>query len=404
MSSALPSFISEANAAERDHILIGRPIPKTGPIAAFAEASPWLDNRVLAEINKDGGIYIKEYGKKVPMKVKLVDTESNPTKAAEVGSRLIVRDKIDMMYVSSTPATVNPVAGVCERYKVPSVSTMMPVEMFLHGGPYHWAFDASLSVRDIMASYLDSWTQVQTNKTVGLLAANDSDGIAWAEGAQKVLEPIGYKVIDLGRFPGGTMDFSTFISGWKREKVEILFANLAPPDFIRAWRQCYNQGFMPKVCGIGRALLFPSVVEALGSDIGLGTSTEVLWHPAYPYKSSLTGYRGDVLTSAYEKELGKQWTQPIGAFYSGWEVVADVFRRAQSIDKEIIRKALADTDLDTINGNVKFNEKNVAVLPSGLIQWVKGSKHKFDCKIVANGNHKNIITQSKLRTLEELRM
>jgi hypothetical protein len=83
--------------------------------------------------------------------------------------------------------------------------------------------------------------------------------------------------------------------------------------------------------------------------------------------------------------------------------VADVFRRAQSIDKEVLRKALADTNLDSICGHVKFKEKNIAVMPSGLIQWVKGSQYPFDCRIVANGNHKVIKTQSKLLTLQEIR-
>jgi len=378
-------------------------VPKTGPIAAFAESTPWLDDRALAEINRDGGIYIKEYSKKVPVKVKILDTESNPTKAAEIGSRLIVKDKIDMMYVSSTPATVNPVAGVCERYGVPSISSMMPVEMFLQGGPYHWAFDASSSVPDIVVAYLDSWTQVDTNKTVGLLAANDADGISWAEGAQHVLDPAGYKVVDLGRFPGGIMDFSTFINGWKKEKVEILFANLEPPDFIRAWRQCYREGFIPKICAIGRAVLFPSVVEALGDDIGVGTSTEVLWHPTYPFKSSLTGYSGWDLANAYKQASGKQWTQPIGGFYLGWEIVADVLKRAQSIDKETIRKAIMNTDLDTIGGHIKFNDKNIAVTPVGLIQWIKGKKFPFDSVIVSGGNYKSIVPQAKLLTIQELR-
>jgi branched-chain amino acid transport system substrate-binding protein len=164
LSLTLPKVVKSARAASKDHILVGRPVPKTGPIAAFAESSPWLDDRAVAEINKDGGIYIKEYGKKLPVKVKMLDTESNPTKAAEIGSRLILKDKIDIMYVSSTPATVNPVAGVCERYKMPSISTMMPVEMFLHGGPYHWAFDASCSVPDMVAAYLAGNRLRQTKK------------------------------------------------------------------------------------------------------------------------------------------------------------------------------------------------------------------------------------------------
>ncbi len=402
-SSAVPSFLKPARAAEKDHILIGRPLPMTGPIAAFTESSPWLDNRALDEINKDGGIFIKEFGKKLPVRVKILDTESNPSKAAELGSRLIAREKVDLMYVSCTPATVNPVAGVCERYGVPSISTMMPVEMFLQAGTYHWAFDASSSVKDMVAAYLDSWMQVETNRTVGLLAANDEDGIAWANGARNVLEPAGYKVIDLGRFPAGTMDFTSFISGWKKEGVDILFANLAPPDFARAWRQCHREGFIPKICAIGRALLFPSAVEALGGGIGLGTSTEVLWHPAYPFKSSLAGYSGQDLAQAYEAASGKQWTQPIGGFYLGYEIIADVLRRAQTLDKETLRRAFADTNLETIGGPIKFSEKNIAITPVGLIQWVKGAKFPFDCKIVSGGNYKSIVPQAKLVSIQELK-
>jgi branched-chain amino acid transport system substrate-binding protein len=402
VSSAVPGFLKPARAAAKDHILIGRPLPMTGPIAAFAESAPWVDNRALDEINKDGGIFIKEFGKKLPVRVKILDTESNPSKAAELGSRLITREKVDLMYVSATPATVNPVAGVCERYGVPSISTMMPVEMFLQAGTYHWAFDASSSVKDMMAAYLDSWTQVETNKIVGLLAANDEDGVSWADGASHVLGPAGYKVIDPGRFPMGTMDFSSFISGWKKEKVEILFANLTPPDFASAWRQCFRQGFLPKICAIGRALLFPSAVEALGGGIGLGTSTEVLWHPAYPFKSSLAGYSGQDLADAYEAASGKQWTQPLGGFYLGYEIIADALRRAQTLDKETLRRAFADTDMVTIGGPIKFSDKNIAITPVGPIQWVKGTKFPFDCEIVSGGNYKSIIPQAKLIALDKL--
>ena len=246
ISSTFPKLLKPVRAATKDHILVGRPLPITGPVGAFAESSPWLDNKALADINKDGGIYIKEFGKKLPLKVKIVDTESNPTKAAEMASKLILRDKIDIMYVSATPATVSPVAGVCERQKMPSISTMMPNEMFLHGGPFHWAFNASVSVRDFMAAFLQTWNQVPTNKVVGLCAQNDPDGMAWADGAKGALGAQGYKLIDMGRFPAGTSDYTTQINGWKKGNVEILFANMSPPDFAALWRQCFRAGFIPK--------------------------------------------------------------------------------------------------------------------------------------------------------------
>jgi len=403
VSSAVPKLLRPARAAVRDHILIGRPLPVTGPVSAFTTVSPWIDNKAIADINKDGGIFIKEAGKKLPVKVKIVDTESNPSKAGDAGSKLILNDNVDIMYVSATPATVSPVAAACERFKIPCVSTMMPVEMFLLGGPFTWAFDASLSMRDYMASFLPMWDDVKTNKVVGLLAQNDPDGVVWADGAKNTLGTAGYKVIDIGRFPPGTMDYGTIISGWKKENVEVMFANMSPPDFTRVWRQCFRENFIPKICTVGRALMFPTAVEAVGGDLGLGTSTEAVWHPSYPFKSSLTGETAKGLSEAYETASGKQWTAPLGGLYSGYEILADVLKRAQTLDKEALRKAFAATDLPTIQGHTKFNDKNICITPSGGLQWVKGKKFPFDCVLVANGNYKTLPKEAKMVSIHELR-
>src|SRR3974377_832289 len=78
----LPTFTRRAFAAKkRDFILIGRVNPTSGPLSAFGETTPWIDDRILAEINKDGGIFIKEAGKKLPVRIKVMDSESDPTKA-----------------------------------------------------------------------------------------------------------------------------------------------------------------------------------------------------------------------------------------------------------------------------------------------------------------------------------
>ncbi len=404
ISSTLPRFIKTARgAAVRDHILIGRPLPMTGPVAAFTAASPWIDNKAIADINKDGGIFIKEAGKKLPVKVKIVDTESDPTKAGDVGSKLILNDNVDIMYVSCTPATVSPVAAACERYKVPCVSTMMPVEMFLLGGPFQWSFDASFSVGDYMASFLQMWEAVKTNKIVGLLAQNDADGVAWAEASNRDLKGAGYKVIDLGRFPPGTMDYGTILTGWKKEKVEIMFGNMSPPDFARVRRQAFRENFIPKIATIGRAAMFPAAVEALGSDLGLGVSSEALWHPSYPFKSSLTGETARQISQAYENQANKQWIVSLGGCYSGFEVIADVLKRAQTLDKEAIRKAFAATNMNTLQGPTKFNEKNVAVTPTGGLQWIKGKKFAYDCVLVSNGNYKILPVETKMVSIHDIR-
>ncbi|MBW1803632.1 MAG: ABC transporter substrate-binding protein [Deltaproteobacteria bacterium] len=282
ISSTVPKLLKPARAAAKEHILVGRPAPTSGPIAFFHESSPWLDNKGMAEINKDGGIFIKEYGKKLPIKVKMLDTESNPTKAAELASKLILKDKIDIMFVSSTPATGNPVSAVCERLKMPCIVTLVPLEMWTLGGPYHWSLNASISVMDFALSFLQAWEQVETNKIVGLCAQNDPDGIAWGQGATAVAKPAGYNIVDFGRFPPGTSDYTSQINGWKKANVEILNSNMTPPDFAILWRQCKQLGFKPKICVAGRAGLFATAMEALGGDLGLGILCEAVWLPSYP--------------------------------------------------------------------------------------------------------------------------
>jgi len=71
-----------------EFILIGIPNPATGPIGSFGIGTPWAEQLVVDAVNADGGIYIEEFDRKIPIKIIVIDTESNPTKAAEVTQRL----------------------------------------------------------------------------------------------------------------------------------------------------------------------------------------------------------------------------------------------------------------------------------------------------------------------------
>jgi branched-chain amino acid transport system substrate-binding protein len=387
-----------SRAAARDHILIGHPAPATGPIAAFGETSAWVDKFVVEEINKDGGILIKDLGKKLPVKVKAVDTESNPTKAAEVASKLILQDKVDLMLVLHTPDTVNPVGAICERYQVPCISSVAPIEPWLTGGPYKWTFHYFWGLGDIITVFTGMWNESagQTNKTVGGFWPNDPDGAVWAVEFGKKLKGMGYKVVDVGRFPYGMQDFSSFISTWKKENVEILTGVPIPPDWATAWRQCHQQGFIPKIATIGKAVLFPAAMEAMGGNLPNGLSSEIWWTPSHPFKSSLTGVSCKELADSWTKSTNRQWTQPLGFDYAAFEIAADVLKRAGSLDKNKIREALVQTNLDTVVGHIKFNEKNYSLTPLVGGQWVKGSKWPWDLQITYNKENPNIPTTGKM--------
>lgn len=396
--TGMPGLASLATAAKKDHILVGRCNPSTGPLAAFGEPSPWIDDMAIAEINKGGGIYIEELGKKLPVKMKMLDTESNPTKAAELAARLILNDKIDIMIALHTPNMVNPITATCERFQVPCISLDAPLEAWLPGGPYKWTHHSFWSVeKDFFPVCKGMWPQVKTNKVVGLLANNDPDGIAFGNAFKEMLPPLGYKVIDPGSFPYGTQDFSSLINAWKKEKVEILFGNVITPDFITCWRQCHQMGFKPKIATVARAILFPASVEALGGDIATGLSTEVWWSPEHPFNSSLTGESANDLCNAYMEKTGKQWSQPIGFKHAAYEILSDALKRAKTLKKQNVLKAIGDTDMNTIVGPIKYNDQNYSRTPLVGGQWVKGTRFPFELKIIYNKEHTNIPASGTLQ-------
>jgi branched-chain amino acid transport system substrate-binding protein len=388
----LPSFAGVAKAQQRDFILIGRPNPSTGPLAGFGEASPWADNRAIEAINKGGGIYIKEYGKKVPIKIKMVDTESNPTKAAELAGMLILKDKVDLMIVLHTPDTVNPVSAMCERHKVPCIGLDAPVDAWLTGGPYQWTFHSFWTDEKLTNLFVDMWDEArdQTNRVVGALWPNDPDGIMFEKFFSEILPKRGYRIVDPGRFPFFHKDFSSIINLFKKEKVEIVTGCPIPPDWTTAWKQFHQQGFVPKIATIAKACLFPADVNALGGDLPNGITTEVWWTPFHPFKSSLSGETPQELCDAWVKETGKEWTQPLGFKYAGYEIAADVLKRAGTLDRNTLRDALAKTDLKTIVGPIKFNNRNYSETPLVGGQWVKGKKWPWMLEITNNGQHPEI--------------
>ncbi len=373
-------------AAGRDHILIGRPNPSTGALASFGEATPWADEIALEAINKDGGIFIKEAGKKLPVKIKLVDTQSNPTTAGEVAQKLILRDEVDLMLVLHTPDTVNPVSAMCDNLEVPCISLDAPVGAWLSGGPYEWCYHAFWTEDQVTDTYVGMWESMadKHNKTIGVLWQTDPDGTAWRPIIARKGKALGYKIVDTGQFPYMMKDYSSIISAFKQNNVEIVCGNLIPPDFVTFWRQAHQQGFKPKMVTIGKGILFPSNIEGLGGDLGEGLTTENWWSPYHPFKSSFDGMTTKELCDRWTAETKRPWIAPLGFKYAGYEILADVLKRAQTLDKKALLKAIAETDINTMVGPIKYNDDHYSETPLVGGQWKAGKQFKWEMDIVYN--------------------
>lgn len=378
--------------AREKAVRMGYVSPQSGPLAAFAEA----DAFILEGVRKTLAEGIAVGGRKVPVEILVRDSQSNPNRAAEVASELILGQKVNVMLVSSRPETTNPVSDQCEVNEVPCISTVAPWQawFFTRGGDpttgFEYTYHFFWGLEDVIAVYLDMWSKLPTNKQVGGLFPNDGDGNAWGNdktGFPPELKKAGYALVDPGRYQNLTDDFSAYIGAFKNGLCEIITGVVLPPDFTTFWSQARQQGLRPRAVSVGKALLFPRSVEALG-DAGQNLSTEVWWSPRHPFRSSLTGETARQLADGFTAATGKQWSQPIGFAHALFELAVDALKRAPDpSDAQAVVEAIRTTSLDTVVGPVSWQRgpvRNVARTPLVGGQWRLGGPFKYDLVVTSN--------------------
>jgi branched-chain amino acid transport system substrate-binding protein len=399
---AIGSVFSPAVRAAKT-IKLGYVSPQTGPLAAFAEANNFIISNFQNTVK--GGIKVGNAN--YPVEVVVKDSQSSPNRAAEVTKELIVNDKVDLVLAASTPETTNPVSTQCEIEEMPCVTTMCPWQPYFIGRqanpaggppawkPFNYTYHYFWGLEDVIAVFTNMWGQLKTNKSVGALFPNDGDGNAWGDkqvGFPPVLDKLGYKLTDPGRYQNLTDDFTAQIAAFKKAECDIITGVVLPPDFTTFWNQALQQGLKPKIASVGKAILFPSAVEALGKNAN-NLSSEVWWTPHHPFKSSLTGQSANALADACEQASGKQWTQPIGFVHSLFEVAVDVMKRTSDVgDNKAVVKSIASTMLDTVVGPITWDGKNVPPFAAKNItktplvggQWRHREANKYDIVITDN--------------------
>lgn len=395
--------------AQGARIKLGYVSPQSGPLAAFAEADNFiLSNFAQSAIAENFEVIVK-------------DSQSNPNRAADVAQELIIDDNVDMLLVASTPETTNPVATTAESEGVPVISTVAPWQPWFIGQqgnpgapdtwePFDYAYHFFWGLEDVISVFTAMWAQLDTNKSVGGLFPNDGDGNAWGDanvGFPPVLDAQGYALTDPGRYQNLTDDFSAQINAFKQGNVEIVTGVPIPPDFTTFWNQAKQQGFTPKAASIGKAILFPQAVEALGAS-GHNLSSEVWWSPSHPFSSSINGLSAAQVAQAYTSETGKQWTQPIGFVHALFELAADVMGRvSDASDGDAVAEAIGASNLNTIVGPIAFNgaglppfaARNICKTPLVGGQWRLKDEGGYDLVIVENSDQPSIPTGGTMEVI-----
>ncbi len=383
------------------YIAVGVDTGLTGKFAGFGEGGVFGIKAAVADINKEGGVFVKEYGKKLPIKLFVVDNEGQESKAGTLAQDLILNSKVKFIVNGMDPPFMRaPIAQVCERYHVPHLSGVGPYEAWMSlqkslAKPWQYTWASSFAIATpapagdfrhgklgycMMDSYMammDKLTK-QTNMQVAAFASDEPDGRGWYLSFAPVMAKKGFKIYgvkkEFGLVPMETTDFSSLILAWKKANCQILWANCPGPFFGAMWRQARRMGFKPKMVFATRAALFYTDVKSWGDDLANGVCNEMFWNPEIKDSPGIGSTTPKSLYERWQKKTGQGLNQNVGMGYAHAQLMIDAIQRAGSLDADKINQAMKTADLMTIYNRIKFDTDHFSRMPVAFGQWVKTNK------------------------------
>jgi branched-chain amino acid transport system substrate-binding protein len=409
LSGGTPLALSAQEEAPKE-ILIGDVGSFTGPYAAFGQGVFGVE-AAIEDINKQGGVYVKEYDKRIPVRLITRDTQSDMLKDAPLAQDLILREKVHFLAEHLEPPHMRQgAATIAEKYKIPYVTGVGPFEswMGIKGAvsppwTYTWAYGFAIGTpapegdfRAGKKGYLmvPTWFGAlgefadQTNKKVAAFGADDPDGRSWYMAFTGLAKEAGYDCYraedQFGIFPPGTTDFTSVIREWKRYGCEILWGNAPAPDYGILWRQARTMGFQPKIVFATRASLFYRDIESWGGDLPHGVGMELFWDPSIKDGVGIGGTTPLSLVERWFKKTGEPLNQGIGYSYMAAQVLFAAIERAGTLDGPKVNSALGETDMMSMFGRIVFDkETQFHRLNVQFGQWRKTNKPwKWEAPVV----------------------
>jgi branched-chain amino acid transport system substrate-binding protein len=358
-SLALTSAVPAPAAADDTTIVFGAALASTGANSREGELTRdgyefWKDY-----VNSHGGITVG--GKTYKVDIKYADDESKPATAARLVEKFVSEDKVNFIlgpYGSPNSAAA---AAVVERLKVPMVEGNGAATSIFSQG-YKYTFAVLAPGKNYLQGLLEmALTENPKPQTVAIATANDAFSVEVGQGAADYATAHGMTVVYNTKYPAATSDVSAVVSGIKAANPDVILNGGHLDEALLLQRTFKEQNVNAKLFGYSVGPDTPDFRSTLGKDANWvfgGTQ----WSPTAKYK----GARGFIQDSkTYAEEFNKKYGH-IPDYHNAESTATCLafqyaIQAAGSLDPLKVRDALANLDVMTFFGRLKFDERGINI-------------------------------------------
>lgn len=361
---------------EGDTITLGSAISFTGKYSTNGIHASNGYNLAVKRINEMGGVRVG--GKAYKLKIQYYDDESTPARTAQLLERLIKQDGVKYMLGPYSSATTKAAAPVTEKYKIPMVEAEGASRSLFTQG-YEYLFCVISTSEQYLASSIALAAEMAKKNgrrpedvKAALVFENDPFSLDVRAGVIDDLKKFGMQTVIDDKMPRDLSDISATLTKVKALKPDILLISGHSKGAATAARQI-------KEMKIQVPMIAMTHCEAAKVITNFGEATEgflcpTQWAETLSYKDGMFGTAGEfdkLVKKSFEgyKNVPYQLAQAAAAV----QVWKDAFERANSFDTEKLRATLAETDLQSFYGRIKFaKEGNNIAKPMVLRQIQNG--------------------------------
>ncbi|UCB47651.1 MAG: amino acid ABC transporter substrate-binding protein [Deltaproteobacteria bacterium] len=351
----------------KDKIRIGQAIALSGPLAGgVAIAGGRIYVMWVEEVNRNGGIYVKEYGKKLPVELIRYDDKSDIGTMTNLLEKLIVQDKVDFVFPPWGTAWLFAAAPVANKYGYILIGgpggALKLKELSL---PY---FFQVLNFSETQAPALGDIFKEVGVKSAAVIYRGDLHGVEYGDAMAPYFKQKGIEVKMKKSYPPEIKDLSPLLKEAKSLGVDALCAASYPPGGMLLTGQAIELGINFNALFITVTPFSPNLYR---DTFGRDTVEGVMGGGAWNAKTS-PGAKEFV-----DKFVARFKVEPDywgGLYYwSSLQHFQQAIEKAGTLNQKKIRDIMAKERFNTALGPFWYDKNHYFVNHPGEIgQWQKG--------------------------------
>ena len=324
----------------------------------------WVD-----DVNKKGGLMVKEFDKRIPIEITEYDDTSNAEAAVRLTERLMTQDKVDFVLPPWSTGFNLAVAPVYARNGYPQLAVtantndaanlikQMPTLFFFLNEPRN--FGAALV--EVLGK-LKSDNKIN-NKLVMFNVA-DQFGAEASSGVSPVLKNAGFEIVVSKSYPLGASDLTNEIKEAKASGADTFIAYSYPPDTFMLTNTAITQSYNPKIfytaVGTAFAAYGANFKDKANGVLGIGG-----WDPTLPGAQEYVQRQVALLNRQADG-----WAAPVT--YGSLQVLEQAIEKAGTLDrKKVLDTIVNDGPWQTIVGPIDL-KSHIRGKQWGVGQWQNG--------------------------------